>query len=129
MAEIHLPHASLFSYDDAPAAGYQHRGLAQQVLAHRGAKLSHQLDVLLKRYQTQVDAIIELRERALRLDKKIKGLAKNSQLRAKLSVDVAELRYQSKRHEKTLRSSKISIEISSLKRELNAILQDLNLSN
>jgi hypothetical protein len=127
MAEIQLPHASLFSYADIPAS-YQHRGLAQQVLAHKLAKLNKQLDKLLGVYQAEIDAITVMRQQQQQLEQRIKRLSPSSSRKAALQAEAKQFVAKLKLAERSLMSSKIVLEISKIQRELKQISYDINLS-
>jgi uncharacterized protein YdgA (DUF945 family) len=126
MAEIHLPHTSWFSYESVPLA-YQHHGLAQQVLAHKAAKLNKELESLLARYEADAREIRQLQSQADILAKKINRLTADSKIKDKLLAQQQQLKAELKAHEKALLSSKITIEISRLRSNINVITKQLSL--
>lgn len=126
MADIHLPHTSWFSVEVAPAS-YQHRELAQHVLAHKAAGLNKELQTLLASYQARVDAIEQRRADADKLAKKINRLSKNSLLRDGLKAEQAALNTALKADERDLLSSKNPIKINAINRELKKISYQLGL--
>ncbi len=126
MSEIHLPHVSWFSYKLVPAS-YQHKGLAQQVLAHKAASLNKTLQGLLNEHQSQIDGILALRKIQLELSNKINTIKDNSKSKSKLKNDLKCLTQHIKVEEKKLLGSTITIEISKLRFELKKISCQLRL--